>query len=62
VRAAFEASGGCYGARPHCTPKGSPVAENVLNRHFTPSAPNRAWVCDITYVRTDTGWLYLWPP
>jgi len=36
-----------------------PVAENVLNRHFTPSAPNRAWVCDITYVRTDTGWLYL---
>jgi len=36
-----------------------PVADNVLDRQFTPSAPNRAWVCDITYVRTDTGWLYL---
>jgi len=36
-----------------------PVAENVLNRQFTPEAPNRAWACDITYVRTDTGWLYL---
>jgi len=36
-----------------------PVADNVLNRLFTPSAPNRAWVCDITYVRTGTGWLYL---
>jgi len=36
-----------------------PVAENVLNRQFTPGAPNRAWVCNITYVRTDTGWLYL---
>jgi len=35
------------------------VAENVLGRHFTPCAPNRAWACDITYVRTDTGWLYL---
>jgi len=36
-----------------------PVAQNVLNREFSPSAPNRAWACDITYVRTDTGWLYL---
>ncbi len=36
-----------------------PVAANVLNRQFTPQAPNRAWVCDITYVRTRSGWLYL---
>jgi len=36
-----------------------PVVENVLNRQFNPDAPNRAWVCDITYVRTRTGWLYL---
>jgi len=96
VRAAFEASGGCYGARRiraalqaqglaigrhrvrrmmreqalkarwrrkhvHTTDSRHhlPVAENVLNRHFTPCAPNHAWVCDMTYVRTDTGWLYL---
>lgn len=36
-----------------------PVASNVLNRQFMPEAPNRAWVCDITYVRTRSGWLYL---
>jgi transposase InsO family protein len=36
-----------------------PVFENVLNREFNPSAPNQAWVADITYIRTRTGWLYL---
>jgi len=35
------------------------VAENLLNRNFHPKAPNQAWVADITYVRTATGWLYL---
>lgn len=36
-----------------------PVADNILNRQFNPSEPNRAWTSDITYVRTRTGWLYL---
>lgn len=36
-----------------------PVAENVLDRKFDVAAPNRAWVSDITYVRTRQGWLYL---
>jgi len=36
-----------------------PIAENRLERDFTASAPNRAWVTDITYVRTWEGWLYL---
>jgi putative transposase len=36
-----------------------PVAENVLDRQFEVAAPNRAWVSDITYVRTRQGWLYL---
>ena len=36
-----------------------PVAANLLDRNFTPSAPNRAWVSDITYIWTDEGWLYL---
>jgi putative transposase len=36
-----------------------PVAPNLLDRNFTVSAPNRAWVSDITYIYTDEGWLYL---
>lgn len=36
-----------------------PVAANVLNRQFNPSAPNMAYVSDITYIRTGAGWLYL---
>lgn len=35
------------------------VAPNHLNRQFTVDAPNRAWVTDITYLRTWQGWLYL---
>jgi putative transposase len=38
---------------------GLPVASNVLNRQFSPSAPNQAWACDMTYIRTASGWLYL---
>jgi len=36
-----------------------PVAENVLDRQFHADAPDRKWVCDITYIPTDEGWLYL---
>jgi len=36
-----------------------PVFENVLNRQFQVSEPNRAYVSDITYIRTHEGWLYL---
>lgn len=35
------------------------VAENVLGRDFTASAPDRKWVGDITYLPTSEGWLYL---
>ena len=31
----------------------------MLNRQFNPTRPNQAWVADITYVRTRSGWLYL---
>lgn len=34
-------------------------APNTLARDFAPTAPNRAWASDITYVRTWEGWLYL---
>ena len=35
------------------------VAPNVLDRKFDVEQPNRAWVGDITYLRTVEGWLYL---
>jgi transposase InsO family protein len=53
-------------AHPH------PVGPNVLDRDFAagpagPSGPSgaadgpdRKWCCDLTYIRTDEGWLYLW--
>lgn len=34
------------------------IAPNILERHFTQDAPNRAWVADITYIATDEGWLF----
>jgi putative transposase len=36
-----------------------PVLPNVLARQFDEPLPNQAWVCDITYIRTRSGWLYL---
>ena len=36
-----------------------PVAENLLDQTFFPSAPNQMWVTDITYISTQEGWLYL---
>ena len=38
---------------------GLPVAANLLERNFTPVAPNRVWTSDITYLWTGEGWLYL---
>ena len=36
-----------------------PISPNVLSRQFNPARPNQAWVSDITYIRTRSGWLYL---
>lgn len=35
------------------------LAPNHLNRAFTVDQPDKAWVTDITYIRTWQGWLYL---
>lgn len=35
------------------------ISPNVLNRQFNPTQANQAWVADITYIRTRSGWLYL---
>ncbi|EKE3210739.1 IS3 family transposase [Salmonella enterica] len=36
-----------------------PVAENLLKQDFRAGGPNQKWAGDITYLRTDEGWLYL---
>lgn len=35
-----------------------PVFDNVLDRRFEANQPDRAYVQDITYIRTAEGWLY----
>jgi putative transposase len=39
--------------------KPSVLIPNLLQRQFTATRPNTAWVTDITYIRTWQGWLYL---
>jgi transposase InsO family protein len=36
-----------------------PIAPNRLAELSAPTAPNQIWIGDITYIRTDEGWLYL---
>ncbi len=36
-----------------------PVAPNRLRQVAAPTRPDRAWVADITYIWTLTGWVYL---
>lgn len=36
-----------------------PVAPNLLARRFNPTQLNQVWVSDITYLPSQTGWLYL---
>ena len=35
------------------------VAANLIQRDFSAKQPNRLWTSDITYIRTQEGWLYL---
>ncbi len=36
-----------------------PIAPNVVAREFETSAPNQVWVSDLTYLRTQAGFVYL---
>jgi putative transposase len=44
---------GSYGGKP------SVVVDNTLDRQFEVEAPDRVWVTDITYIRTQEGFAYL---
>jgi len=48
-----------YKAPRHIAGRPSIIAPNRLQREFTVEQPDRAWVTDITYIRTWQGWLYL---
>ena len=39
--------------------KPSQIAPNSLNGQFNPTDTNTYWTGDITYIRTNQGWLYL---
>lgn len=36
-----------------------PIASNLLDRNFEVKTLDTVWLCDITYIPTDEGWLYL---
>jgi len=38
---------------------GWPVAANLLDRNFALQGLGQVWVSDITYIRSEQGWLYL---
>jgi putative transposase len=35
------------------------VADDLVEREFSPEQPNLLWIADVTYLRTWEGWLYL---
>ena len=53
VKKAWKDSGMVYGGRPPI------VVDNTLDRQFAVEAPDRAWVTNITYLRTHEGFAYL---
>jgi transposase InsO family protein len=55
---------GLVGCRPRgfrrtTIPDPTAQAADLVKRDFRPAETDRLWVSDITYVRTDEGWLYL---
>ena len=36
-----------------------PIAPNLMAQAPAPTGPNQTWVTDLTYVRTQEGWLYV---
>lgn len=38
---------------------GQTISPNILHRDFTAQQPNQKWGCDLSYVPTGEGWLYV---
>lgn len=53
VQIGYKRRPGSYGGKP------SVVVDNTLDRQFDVEAPDRVWVTDITYIRTQEGFAYL---
>lgn len=54
--------GCCRGRKKHTTTRKLQqmlTVPDLVERQFTPAAPDRLWVADITYLRSWEGWLYL---
>ena len=49
----YKRRSGTYGGKP------SIAVDNTLDRKFDVTAPDTAWVTDITYIRTTEGFVYL---
>ncbi len=48
------------GRRPRTTtPADGDLPEDLVNRDFGASAPNRLWLADLTWVPTRSGWVYM---
>jgi transposase InsO family protein len=57
---------GLKGKKRHCrkprttdSSHGKAVPQNHLAQRPAPSGPNQVWITDITYLRTEEGWVYL---
>jgi putative transposase len=48
-----------YRTRRWSVRKPAVLIPNLLQRQFTVTRPNKAWVTSLTYIRTWQGWLYL---
>jgi putative transposase len=48
-----------YRIRHSAASRPSELIPNILQRKFDVASANKAWVTDITYIRTWEGWLYL---
>ena len=49
----------CYIKRKYKYFKPEISKKNILNRKFKQNEANKAWVSDITYIKTNNGWMYL---
>jgi putative transposase len=47
------------GARTTRSQPGAELAPDLVQRDFSADGPDELWVADITYIGTDSGWLYL---